>query len=135
MKVPVRPTPPLQQVDNDWSSAAVIKRADETTEGKKGVCGDEGVPTSTHPLLAFRRLVRSFDDRSTGPIIVHCSGGVGRTGTFIALDSLLDMGQAEGKDQYVFLYTALLDGLYFNVVTVFAEPVYVTAPCTVGWSV
>ncbi|KAK2156855.1 hypothetical protein NP493_1931g00000 [Ridgeia piscesae] len=93
---------------------------------------DKGVPTSTYPLLAFRRLVRSFDDRSTGPTIVHCSGGIGQTGTFIALDSLLDQGQADGQvdvfnfashlraermdmietqDQYVFLYHALLDGL------------------------
>ncbi|KAI0209896.1 Receptor-type tyrosine-protein phosphatase T [Lamellibrachia satsuma] len=93
---------------------------------------DEGVPKSTYPLLAFRRLVRSFDDHNTGPIIVHCSGGVGRTGTFIALDSLLDQGQADGQvdvfsfachlrtermdmvetqEQYVFLHHALLDGL------------------------
>ncbi|KAI0221675.1 Receptor-type tyrosine-protein phosphatase T [Lamellibrachia satsuma] len=93
---------------------------------------DKGVPKYTYPLLAFRRLIRSCDDRSTGPIIVHCSAGIGRTGTFIALDSLLDMGQAEGEvdvfgfvsqmrtermhmiqtqGQYVFLYHALLDGL------------------------
>ncbi|KAI0221677.1 Receptor-type tyrosine-protein phosphatase kappa [Lamellibrachia satsuma] len=93
---------------------------------------DKGVPKYTYPLLTFRRLVRSFDDRSTGPIIVHCSAGVGQTGTFIALDSLLDQGQAEGqvdvfsfachlrtermdmvetRGQYMFLYHALLDGL------------------------
>ena len=60
------------------------------------------------------------------------------------------------QDQYVFLYHALLDGLFqcchcvcrtsmcsftmhcwmvcFNVVTVFAGPVCVPLPCTVGWA-
>ena len=33
---------------------------------------DKGVPKYTYPLLAYRRLIRSFDDKSTGPIIVHC---------------------------------------------------------------
>ena len=33
---------------------------------------DEGVPKHTYPLLAFRRLVRSHDDRNTGTMIVHC---------------------------------------------------------------
>ncbi|KAI0221423.1 hypothetical protein LSAT2_027240 [Lamellibrachia satsuma] len=92
----------------------------------------EGVPKYTYPLLALRRLIRSYDKHSSGPMVVHCSAGVGRTGTFIALDSLLDQAEAERQVdvyrfvnhmrtermdmvqtqvQYVFLYHALLDGL------------------------
>jgi len=48
-------------------------------------------------MLAFHRKYRSYDDESAaGPDIIHCSAGVGRTGTFIALDYLLEQAKAEG---------------------------------------
>ena len=30
-------------------------------------------------------------------LLICCSGGIGQTGTFIALDSLLDQGQSDGQ--------------------------------------
>jgi len=51
---------------------------------------DKGVPDDMYPLLAFRRKVRSLDAGSTGPLLIHCSAGVGRSGTYMALDMLLD---------------------------------------------
>ncbi|XP_054480416.1 receptor-type tyrosine-protein phosphatase beta [Anoplopoma fimbria] len=52
---------------------------------------DHGVPESTQSLIQFVRTVRDYVDRSpsTGATVVHCSAGVGRTGTFIALDRVL----------------------------------------------
>ncbi|XP_037109357.1 receptor-type tyrosine-protein phosphatase beta-like isoform X4 [Syngnathus acus] len=52
---------------------------------------DHGVPDGTQSLVHFVRTVRDFVNRSGagGPTIVHCSAGVGRTGTFVALDRLL----------------------------------------------
>ncbi|MBN3287566.1 PTPRJ phosphatase, partial [Polyodon spathula] len=52
---------------------------------------DHRTPGNTATLIQFRALVRKFlDDRKgSGPALVHCSAGVGRTGTLIALDSLL----------------------------------------------
>ena len=51
---------------------------------------DKGVPLDVYSLLSFRRRVRHLDSSALGPMLVHCSAGVGRTGTMIALDMLFD---------------------------------------------
>ncbi|XP_033181904.1 receptor-type tyrosine-protein phosphatase beta-like isoform X31 [Anabas testudineus] len=93
---------------------------------------DHGVPETTELLINFRHLVREHMDQYSrhSPTVVHCSAGVGRTGTFIAIDHL--MYQIEGEnivdvfgivhdlrmhrplmvqteDQYVFLNQCALD--------------------------
>ncbi|XP_032447274.1 receptor-type tyrosine-protein phosphatase H [Lynx canadensis] len=95
---------------------------------------DHGVPHSPDPLLAFWKMVRQWLDQTVegGPPIVHCSAGVGRTGTFIALDVLLRQLERERfvgafsyvrkmresrplmlqtEAQYVFLHQCILRGL------------------------
>ncbi|XP_075798069.1 receptor-type tyrosine-protein phosphatase H isoform X3 [Microtus pennsylvanicus] len=59
---------------------------------------DHGVPYSPDPLLDFQKVLREWVDQSMdgGPPIVHCSAGVGRTGTLIALDVLLRQLECEG---------------------------------------
>lgn len=50
---------------------------------------DSGVPASTKALLEFRRKVnKSYRGRSC-PIVVHCSDGAGRTGTYCLIDMVL----------------------------------------------
>ncbi|XP_047490918.1 uncharacterized protein LOC125040410 [Penaeus chinensis] len=51
---------------------------------------DSGTPASTKALLEFRRKVnKSYRGRSC-PIIVHCSDGIGRTGTYCLIDMVLN---------------------------------------------
>ncbi|XP_069853267.1 receptor-type tyrosine-protein phosphatase N2 isoform X2 [Dipodomys merriami] len=51
---------------------------------------NQGVPSSTRSLLDFRRKVnKSYRGRSC-PIIVHCSDGAGRSGTYILIDMVLN---------------------------------------------
>ncbi|XP_076119767.1 receptor-type tyrosine-protein phosphatase beta [Alosa pseudoharengus] len=69
---------------------------------------DHGVPETTQSLIQFVRTVRDYINRTpgSGATVVHCSAGVGRTGTFIALDRLLQ--QLDSKDS-VDLYGAVFD--------------------------
>ncbi|XP_073420708.1 receptor-type tyrosine-protein phosphatase O isoform X6 [Dendrobates tinctorius] len=52
---------------------------------------DHGVPAASaaESILQFVYMVRQKATKTKGPITVHCSAGVGRTGTFIALDRLM----------------------------------------------
>ncbi|KAJ1131482.1 hypothetical protein NDU88_009818 [Pleurodeles waltl] len=93
---------------------------------------DHGVPDETATVIKFRNIVREHMDqrRSNGPAVVHCSAGVGRTGTLIALDYLMQQVKNENKvgvfsfikkmrlnrpfmvqteSQYVFLNQCMLD--------------------------
>ncbi|XP_056286341.1 receptor-type tyrosine-protein phosphatase H-like isoform X2 [Pseudoliparis swirei] len=95
---------------------------------------DHGVPQGTEVLIRFRGLVRQHIERDAAeaPTVVHCSAGVGRTGTIIALDVLLQQLEREGavginsfvhqmrlsrphmvqtESQYVFLHQCIMDRL------------------------
>uniref|UniRef100_A0A3B4WEX0 Receptor-type tyrosine-protein phosphatase C n=1 Tax=Seriola lalandi dorsalis TaxID=1841481 RepID=A0A3B4WEX0_SERLL len=58
---------------------------------------DHGVPGESHLLLKLRRRVNAFKNFFSGPIVVHCSAGVGRTGTYIGIDAMMEGLEAEGR--------------------------------------
>ncbi|XP_015724978.1 receptor-type tyrosine-protein phosphatase C isoform X3 [Coturnix japonica] len=58
---------------------------------------DHGVPEDPHLLLKLRRRVKALSNFFSGPIVVHCSAGVGRTGTYIGIDAMLEGLDAEGR--------------------------------------
>ncbi|KFO97670.1 Receptor-type tyrosine-protein phosphatase O, partial [Calypte anna] len=88
---------------------------------------DHGVPTTNaaESILQFVQMVRQNSAKSKGPMVIHCSAGVGRTGTFIALDRLLQhirdhefvdilglvsdmrsyrMSMVQTEEQYIFIH-------------------------------
>ncbi|XP_061940961.1 tyrosine-protein phosphatase Lar isoform X11 [Apis cerana] len=93
---------------------------------------DHGVPEHPAPFLQFLRRVRSLNPSDSGPLIVHCSAGVGRTGCFIVIDSMLERIKHEKmidiyghvtclraqrnymvqtEDQYIFIHDALYEAV------------------------
>ncbi|XP_069125803.1 receptor-type tyrosine-protein phosphatase epsilon-like [Argopecten irradians] len=64
---------------------------------------DHGTPNNLE-LVLFHRHVTSFRTNLPGPMIVHCSAGLGRTGTFIGLDVLSKEEKKTGRvdiSQYI----------------------------------
>ncbi|XP_061180746.1 uncharacterized protein LOC133189382 isoform X2 [Saccostrea echinata] len=91
---------------------------------------DHGTPSPIELLVFYRHVMRLRQRYPESLLAVHCSAGIGRTGTFIALDALYKHGLKEGNidvveyvkimredrmnmiqnaDQYVFLYKALFE--------------------------
>ena len=63
---------------------------------------DHGVPQDPGAVLGFLTDVNLKQstlngDREPGPIVVHCSAGIGRTGTFIVIDILLNLISFQGN--------------------------------------
>uniref|UniRef100_A0A7N5KIB7 protein-tyrosine-phosphatase n=1 Tax=Ailuropoda melanoleuca TaxID=9646 RepID=A0A7N5KIB7_AILME len=93
---------------------------------------DHGVPEYPTPFLAFLRRVKTCNPPDAGPVVVHCSAGVGRTGCFIVIDAMLERIKPEKtvdvyghvtlmrsqrnymvqtEDQYSFIHEALLEAV------------------------
>uniref|UniRef100_F7ASC3 Protein tyrosine phosphatase non-receptor type 11 n=1 Tax=Monodelphis domestica TaxID=13616 RepID=F7ASC3_MONDO len=61
---------------------------------------DHGVPTEPGGVLSFLDQVNQAQSSvpGSGPIVVHCSAGIGRTGTIIVIDILVDTIRRQGLD-------------------------------------
>ncbi|XP_078141855.1 protein tyrosine phosphatase receptor type Fa isoform X2 [Centroberyx gerrardi] len=91
---------------------------------------DHGVPEYPTPTLAFLRRVKACNPPDAGPMVVHCSAGVGRTGCFIVIEAMLERMKHEKsvdiyghvtcmraqrnymvqtEDQYIFIHEALME--------------------------
>ncbi|XP_029928892.1 tyrosine-protein phosphatase non-receptor type 6 isoform X2 [Myripristis murdjan] len=61
---------------------------------------DHGVPQEPGGVLSFLTQVNSkqAEFRDVGPMIIHCSAGIGRTGTFVVIDMILETIDAQGLE-------------------------------------
>jgi protein tyrosine phosphatase len=93
---------------------------------------DHDVPKSVTGVLGFIARVNIDHEQRNGPILVHCSAGVGRTGTYIAIDTVLDQSEegqsvdiyscvtylrtrraqmVQTQNQYMFIYDAVMEAV------------------------
>ncbi|XP_022100584.1 tyrosine-protein phosphatase non-receptor type 11-like isoform X2 [Acanthaster planci] len=70
---------------------------------------DHGVPSEPSRVLSFLHDINMKQDEipGAGPIIVHCSAGIGRTGTFIVIDIILNLINQHGLDCEIDIFNTI----------------------------
>ncbi|GLV33905.1 Protein tyrosine phosphatase 61F [Carabus blaptoides fortunei] len=132
----------LEHHDHSYYSTRVFRLTDIVSNESQEILQfhyttwpDFGVPSSPNAFLEFLRIVRESGslDPTVGPAIIHCSAGIGRSGTFCLVDSCLvlieraglnsvnvkdillemrkyRMGLIQTPDQLRFSYLAIIEG-------------------------
>ncbi|XP_034518725.1 tyrosine-protein phosphatase non-receptor type 20 isoform X4 [Ailuropoda melanoleuca] len=114
----------FQVVKKSTGSSHIVKHLQFTS------WPDHGTPASVDGFIKYVRYVRK--SHLTGPILVHCSAGVGRTGVFLCVDVVFcaieknfpfniknivtqmreqRYGMIQTKEQYFFCYKVVLQVL------------------------
>ncbi|XP_055937511.1 receptor-type tyrosine-protein phosphatase mu-like isoform X2 [Argiope bruennichi] len=105
---------------------------------------DQTVPLNVNSLIKFLKKIRDDHPVMGGPMVVHCSAGAGRSGTYIAIDALCQQAAEDKRvdvfrfvnnarhqrvhlvqtlEQYAFIYEALVEALQFEDTTVPLEKI------------
>ncbi|XP_034518726.1 tyrosine-protein phosphatase non-receptor type 20 isoform X6 [Ailuropoda melanoleuca] len=113
-----------RSVTHETGSSHIVKHLQFTS------WPDHGTPASVDGFIKYVRYVRK--SHLTGPILVHCSAGVGRTGVFLCVDVVFcaieknfpfniknivtqmreqRYGMIQTKEQYFFCYKVVLQVL------------------------
>ncbi|EFA00470.2 tyrosine-protein phosphatase non-receptor type 61F isoform X1 [Tribolium castaneum] len=88
----------VEQQDHSYYLQRVLRLTDISTKESRDILQfhyttwpDFGVPSSPTAFLEFLRKVRDAGvlEPTVGPAVVHCSAGIGRSGTFCLVDSCL----------------------------------------------
>lgn len=106
---------------------------------------DHGVPEHATSVLAFVNRVKACNPPDAGPMVVHCSAGVGRAGAYIVIDSMLERIKHEQtvdiyghvtclraqrnymvqtEEQYIFIHESLLEAVQSGNTEVPARNLY-----------
>ncbi|XP_047123628.1 receptor-type tyrosine-protein phosphatase delta isoform X1 [Hydra vulgaris] len=105
---------------------------------------DHGAPEFVSDIVLFRHRIRKIFpyEYTQNPVVVHCSAGVGRTGTFICIDEMLELLKRQNKvdifnyvnfmrsrrifmiqteDQYLFVYRAIFESITCGITETMAS--------------